>query len=160
MDYWALATTFSNCEGIAISNLDRQGIQSYAPKYRKVHYSRSKRHERVCQLFPGYLFVRVVESWRSLLFTRGIASVVGGVNPSIIIDGVVDELMAAEEASNGAVPLPWVIGTKLRVWDGALAGQLVIYDGMGKHARERVLLKAMGGYRPINMMGSNLEAAA
>jgi transcription antitermination factor NusG len=158
--YWALATTFSNCEDIATRNLQNQNIIAYAPKYRKVHFRRSARHERICQLFPGYLFVRVAESWRSLLSTRGISGVVGGSNPSYIDDGVVDELIATEKANEGAVPLPWVIGSTLRVKRGALTGQLVIYDGMGKHERERVLLKAMGGHRPINIMGCDLEAVA
>ena len=160
MDYWALATTFSNCENIAVANLERQGIVAYAPKYRKIHFRRSMRHERTCQLFPGYLFIRVVDAWRSLLFTRGISGVVGGFNPSVVADDIVNGLMLREKECEGAIPLPWVMGQVLRVKDGALAGQLVIYDGMGRRARERVLLKAMGGYRPINVHGCNLEAAA
>jgi transcription antitermination factor NusG len=158
--YWALATTASNCEAIAAKNLARQGIISYAPKYRKVHFRRSERYERTCQLFPGYLFIRVVDRWRSVLFTRGIIGVVGGEYPSSVADGVVDDLIAAEKASEGAISLPWVMGQTLRIKEGALAGQLVIYDGMGKNARERVLLRAMGGYRPINIPGHSLEAAA
>jgi len=158
--YWALATTFSNCEIIAARNLERQGIVSYAPRYRKIHFRRGKRFERTCQLFPGYLFIRVADAWRSVLFTRGIYGVIGGDNPSCVPDEIVDDLMAKEKESEGFIPLPWAIGQTLRIKDGALAGQLVIYDGMGKNARERVLLKAMGGYRPINVSGNSLEAAA
>jgi transcription antitermination factor NusG len=156
--YWALVTTQPNCERIATRNLGFQDIESYAPRYRKQYFQRGKKHERLLYLFPGYLFVRVVGIWRGLLSTRGVLQVLGGARPSIVPDAMVEDLMHKEKIGQGSVPLPWYVGQKLRVKDGAFAGELVVYEGMGKHDRERVLLMAMGGYVPIELSGSNLEA--
>jgi transcription antitermination factor NusG len=160
MEYWALATTQSNCEARVIDRLKWLGIVSYAPTYRRIHFRQGRRFERSCQLFPGYLFVRVMGAWRSLLTTHGIHTVLGGANPSRVPEGMVEDLMSKQGVEDGNVVLPWRVGQLLRVKDGTLAGELVIYEGMGRHARERVLLKAMGGYVPVEINGSNLEAVA
>ena len=157
-EYWALATTQSNCEARVIDRLKWLGIVSYAPRYKKVHFRQGQRRERVCQLFPGYLFVRVMGAWRSLLTTHGIHTVLGGANPSRVPEGLVEDLMSKERQGEGAVTLPWDMGQMLRINSGKFAGTLVIYDGMGRRATERVLLKAMGGYVPMEINGSNLEA--
>lgn len=158
-DYWALATTLPNCEKRAASGLAWQGIVSFSPMCKRISYKGGIRHERNVFMFPGYLFVRVVDAWRSLLLTRGISSVVGGFNPSRLPDGLVERLIAKQKADGENITLPWNIGQTLRVRRGALGGELVIYEGMGRRAKERVLLRAMGGYVPIEIDGIDLEAA-
>lgn len=118
------------------------------------------RHEKSISMFPGYLFVRVVDAWRSLLLTRGIIGVVGGSRPSHVPDGLVERLIIKQQEDGEHITLPWNIGQTLRVKRGALRGELVIYEGMSRRAKERVLLKAMGGYVPIELDGTDLEAAA
>jgi transcription antitermination factor NusG len=157
--YWALVTTYPNCERRAAQNLHVQGISSFAPTFKKVQYKGGERHERKCFLFPSYLFVRVHNVWRSLLYTRGILSIVGGFKPARVPDGIVEDFLSAEHSGGGAITLPFTFGQKLRVTCGALKGEIVIYNGMGRHDRERVLLNAMGSQITVELCGRDLEAA-
>jgi transcription antitermination factor NusG len=160
--YWALVTTLPNCERRAALNLKFQGIETFAPRYRKIFYiNGGGSYERTFFMFPSYLFVRVADAWRSLLGTRGVAGVVGGASPSRAPDGLVERLISDEQQNGGAIKLPHVfeIGQSLLVKNGHLRGTHVIYDGMSRHGREKVLLSAMGGNVSVELFGSDLEVA-
>src|SRR5580765_4485454 len=121
-EYWALATTHPNCERRAALNLEWQGFSWYAPVCKRISYKGGIRHERIVFMFPGYIFIKVVDVWRSVLHTNGIARIVGGSSPCRVRAGVVEDLIAKEQ--DGTVPLPWSIGQILRVKCGALRGEL------------------------------------
>jgi len=97
---WIVVSTHAHRESFAAENLDRQGFISYCPMMRKRIRHARRAYDAARPLFPGYLFVRYEAepgSWRSLLGTYGVRSVVcHGETPALLPEGFVESLKARE----------------------------------------------------------------
>lgn len=75
---WFVARTIPQKEEIARVNLERQGIEAFLPRFWKT-YRRAKRFEdRLCPLFPGYIFFQSEADpviWRNVSGTLGVSFV-------------------------------------------------------------------------------------
>jgi transcription antitermination factor NusG len=140
MPYWAVARTLVNREPVAVRGLRTAGFEIFAPST-----------ERGRLLFPGYLFVRIVDQWQAIDRTIGVIKLVRfGETPARCPDAEIDKLLAQVNA-DGFVRLPArppeakgkiSIGANVRI-----AGLAGIYVGMGVRERQRVLIHLLG--RPI-----------
>lgn len=112
-------------------------------------------------LFPGYLFVRVIDRWRVLERTMGVVSVVKtGETPARCPDEEIAALLARTDP-DGIVRLPpgsgpaqpirraFAPGEAVTVTGGAFRGFHGLHTGMSVRDREVVLLDVLGGKRPI-----------
>ncbi len=163
---WYVAHTHPHAEAKATAHLNRQGFESYFPRYLK-----RRRHARrietvAAPLFPRYLFVAVDRSaqrWRSIYSTVGVARLVSnGDDPSPVPDGIVEALKGRED-SNGFIKLdqrpPFRAGDKIRVLDGAFTSFPGLFEGMAERERVAILLDLLG--RKVRVvLDADLVAAA
>ncbi|MGC2080725.1 MAG: transcription termination/antitermination NusG family protein [Xanthobacteraceae bacterium] len=137
MGYWAVARTLVHREPVAARLLQAAGFEIFAPK------------TKAGPLFPGYLFVRIVDQWRVVDRTVGVLKLVKfGDAPARCPEAEIAKLQARLDGS-GFVRLPArppesargkiSIGAKVRI-----AGLNAIYVGMSQSERERVLIHLLG----------------
>jgi transcriptional antiterminator RfaH len=161
MPFWTVARTHPNSEKIAIDNLKRQDFIYYQPKIleRKLRKQRIQYVE--APLFPCYLFVYVIDKWRSLHSTHGIAALLGGSSPSIVRNDVIDDLRAREH--NGIIQLPklkqFEIGDKVSIQSGAFAGHLALVERMPSKERQKILLALLSNKIRVLVAEDDLIAA-
>ena len=146
---WAVAMTQPNAEGKAVLNLERQGYETFLPKFREVVEVDGRRCSRSGVLFSRYVFVHLRDVWHSIMGTIGVSSLIkNGERPAVVERSVVDELKARTGA-DGFIDLskPVVVrkaGDAVSVVGGPFYGFKGIYQGMTAHEREIVLLDMLG----------------
>jgi transcriptional antiterminator RfaH len=148
---WHVVHTQPHAESKAKTNLDRQGFETYLPRYIK-----KRRHARrvdtvKAPLFPGYLFVainRQTQRWRCIRSTIGVSHLIcNGEEPVAVADSIVDALRDRQDES-GLVRLAprasFATGDKVRLLDGAFADLIGLFEGMKDSQRVSVLLDLLG----------------
>jgi transcriptional antiterminator RfaH len=110
-------------------------------------------------LFPGYLFARIVDRWRSINSTIGVLCLVRvGDCPARCPDHEVAALKAMidghgyiklPEARGAPVGRKIAIGAKVMVTGGPFGGMFGLYAGQSTRERELILLNLLGGQRPV-----------
>ena len=163
MDYsWIVARTKSSRERWAAENVSNLGYEFYFPKV----FQLRKNVARVEPLFPCYLFIKTDGSWRVLLSTFGISSVVVfGNSPATVSQQIIDNFKTREV--DGCVQLPQLEeyttrfkpGAQVRVKGGVFSGYTGIYKGQDPKQRERVLLDFLGRKTSVLLAPELLEAA-
>src|SRR6185437_10881794 len=154
---WYVVQSHPNAESKAVAHLNRQGFETYLPRYLK-----RRRHARRVEivpapLFPRYLFVRIdmeTQRWRSIFSTVGVSRLVcNGDSPTPVNGRVVDALLARHDAG-GFVHLDhrptFRPGDKVRVLDGVFADCLGLYEGFKDSDRVAILLDLLG--RKVRVM--------
>ena len=161
MSYWTVIRTKANSEKRACENLKRQNFEFYFPKFKKLVGSR----EFVCALFPRYMFLFVVDRWRSVMSTIGVEKVLlwNDGQPCRISDEVISSLRKREE--NGLIKISekedgrFRKGQELIVTDGIFFGEKVIYQSSTSQDRELVLLSLLGRLTPMKIDTRSLSVA-
>lgn len=102
--HWITIYTKPKQEGIAMTNIIRQGYDVYCPMVmRRVSHAR-KVQTVLRPLFPNYIFVKLEQhkqQWRPLLSTKGVTSVVCFDNkPSLLPATLIDQLRSSEAEGN------------------------------------------------------------
>lgn len=157
MRRWYVAYTAPLAERRAAVQLRRQGFEAYLPQCRKLRRHARRTEVVTTPLFPRYVFVALdlaADRWRSVNGTIGVSRLVcHGDVPSPVREGVVAALRAGED-DEGFVSLARLAlfdrGARLRVLDGAFAGQIGAYERMTR--AERVVLL-------FDMLGDDVEVA-
>jgi transcription antitermination factor NusG len=139
--YWTVAQVETQRERIAHIALIRANFKTYLPRIQM-------NNNRIAPLFPGYIFVEIVDRWWPVRWSPGIISVLmSGDRPAHVTDEIIAEIQKREVG--GFVKLPKQDsgkrrGQKVKIIRGSFEGQLAIYDGMSGKERERVLLELLG----------------
>ena len=166
MKRWYVAYTQTQAELRAVGHLKRQGFDAYSPQCRRIR-RHARREETVLRpLFPRYVFVALdldVDRWRSVNGTVGVSRLVcHGERPAPLPDGVVEGLRDGE-IDEGVVPLSQLVlfdpGARLRVLDGAFAGQTGIYQTMTEAERVVLLFDLIGSQVRVTVPIHAVEAA-
>lgn len=154
---WFVVQTQARSEVTASRHLERQGFETYLPRYLK-----RRRHARridtiAMPLFPRYLFVSVdmrSQRWRSVQSTVGVSRLItNGGEPLAMVESVIDALRRREDASGFIQfnPAPsFSVGDRIRVTSGAFADTLGLFEGCDDRARVAVLLNLLG--RKVRVM--------
>jgi transcriptional antiterminator RfaH len=153
--HWIVAKALPNHERLALAALALIEFEVFWPRMRV----RVGLQWRTLGLFGGYIFVRIIERWRQVEGTAGIASVVrfGGEQPARVPDSEIAKLLARADA-DGVVRLPRQAsaaraslkpGAKVRVVAGPLAGVDALYVGQDAQERELVLMNILGAQRQV-----------
>jgi transcriptional antiterminator RfaH len=154
---WYVVQSQPNAEIKAAVHLNRQGFETYLPRYLK-----RRRHARRVEivpapLFPRYLFVGIdlgQQRWRSIFSTVGVSRLVcNGEMPTAVSDQVVKALQQRHD-DGGFVTLDqrpsFRPGDKIRLLDGAFADCLGLYEGLKDSERIAILLDLLG--RKVRVM--------
>jgi len=125
---WYVAQTYPSVEAVAERRLNRQLFATHLPCRTTRVPRRGKIVERLNPCFPGYLFVLLDvagEAWKSACYTRGILRLLPiSERPLPVATAEVLELHQAE--LDGALVSGIVTpGSRLRVYRGALARQVI-----------------------------------
>ena len=158
--YWAVAGTENQRETIAAFFLAQAQFETYLPRIR----IRRGRASRVPALFPGYIFVRVVDRWHIIESTIGVTNVVkmaGG--PARLRDDIVDKIRAREH--DGLIKLPsapkrFKHGDQVAIARGSFRGRLALYDGQSARDRVFVLLELLGRQTRVELALGDVAPAA
>lgn len=148
---WYVAQTHPHGEERAVSNLRRQGFETYVPRY-----LRRRKHARKVEmiasvLFPRYVFVAfnpLVHRWLSIRSTSGISLLITqGDTPLPVPAGVVEGLRG-REGEDGLITLgmgpSFVPGDKVRVVGGAFDEALGLFETINDAERVTILLDLLG----------------
>lgn len=145
--------TQPSAEKTALTHLARQGYETFAPKFREVVTERGRRVSRSGFLFSRYVFVWVVDQWRSINGTRGVQKLfMIDERPAFLNfedEARISELRA-RIGSNGWIDLNADAGPKRKIGDevsvvgGPFYGFKGIWQGQTKEEREVVLLNMLG----------------
>ena len=145
MSYWAVAQTLTDREYTTAALLERSGFDVLAPRARF-------NAGRIAALFPGYLFVHVVDRWYSIQWTVGVLRLImAGDHPAKCPAWEIEKIQRAI-GPNGLVRLPKdprmppkiVEGSSVRIVTGTFQGLSAIYQGTSPRQRELVLLDLLG----------------
>ncbi len=145
--FWAVAQTEPQREHVALKNLEREKFENYLPRIKSTVVVRGKKVDRIAPLFPGYIFVFIVDRWYAVMNTIGITRMLlWGDRPAQLSGQVIAEIRKREVHGFVKLPAPPRLrrGQSVRVIRGNFEGKLGIYEGMGPHVRERVLLDLLG----------------
>jgi transcriptional antiterminator RfaH len=148
---WYVVQTQAHAEAKASWHLERQGFETYLPRYVK-----KRRHARRVEmvhavLFPRYLFVAIemaTQRWRSISSTIGVTRLVcNGDEPAAVPPKVIEALRQREN-DQGLVVLPaqprFTTGQKVRLLDGAFRDCVGLFEGMKDLERISILLDLLG----------------
>lgn len=164
MRRWVVARTQPNRASWAAENILRQFAEPYLPKCAEKVKVGKLYETRARLLFPGYIFVRLLDGrWRFLLGTYGVASVIMmGSEPAIVPDADILRLKRYEDI-DGLIHLPRITeegfkpGSSVRVIEGPYAGYVGIYEGTSVKDRERILLDYLGRKTRVLIGAEQLE---
>jgi len=125
---WYVAQVYPNAEAVAERRLNRQLFATHLPRRTTRTPRRGRIVERLNPCFPGYLFVLLdlaSESWKGACYTRGVLRLLPvSERPLPVETSEVLELHQAE--LDGALVSGTVApGSRLRVYRGALARQVI-----------------------------------
>lgn len=151
MKRWYAVYTKTAAESLAEGHLQRQGFETYLPRYRKERRHARRITQAKAPLFPSYLFVALdleCDRWKSVNGTHGVRYLVAmGDRPSAVPEGVVEAIRARENTEN-LIDLPpqppFENGEVVRVTSGALLDQTGIFQCMDDRQRVIVLLDLLG----------------
>lgn len=139
-DHWYLAQIKPNNLERALTNLSRQGFETFVPR------QKTKRKP----LFPGYIFVRFdpdATQWRAIGNTYGVARLVAlrENRPDQVPDVVINTLFArCDDAGFVLPPNNLSIGDKIQITDGPFAGWVSKVEKMKGADRVVALLALLG----------------
>jgi transcription antitermination factor NusG len=153
MSYWAVAQVESQCEHTVRLLLMRARYETYMP--------RIKTRSRIAPLFPGYLFVRIVDRWYPVIWTVGVVRVLMcGDHPAALAEDIVTSIRKRERAGFVMLPTPskrLKKGQNVRISNGSFHGHIGLYDGMSSHECVRVLLDLLGRKVSVELPDRDLE---
>lgn len=147
----------------ALVNLRRQGFEYYNPRCLERHKNSSGNVvRRPAQLFVDYVFVSVVDRWRSLMATIGVSQLLmsAGGRPAEISQEVIDALRSREDASGMVVMRAsrFRKGDGVELTSGPFSKTVGLYDGQSSRDRAFVLLSLLGSSRRVSVNEADLAA--
>jgi transcriptional antiterminator RfaH len=154
MSYWTVVQVESQCEHVVRLLLMRARYQTYMPRIRD--------RRRVAPLFPGYVFVRIVDRWYPVVWTVGVVRLLmSGDQPACLSEKIMHEIRKREDR-DGYVKLPSPTnglrkGQHVRITRGSFEGQIALCEGMSGKDRVWVLLNMLGQKVPVELSGRDLE---
>ena len=151
---WIVVSCHAHKESVALDNLRRQDFTCYCPMLRRQVRHARRTYESVRPLFPSYVFVAMDfdrRSWRALLSTRGVRSVIScGETPSTLKNEFIESLR--EREVDGAIlrpSTPYSVGQRVRLNTAAFDGIVATIIDIDEKDRVVVLLDLLS--RPVRV---------
>jgi transcription antitermination factor NusG len=149
MACWSVVQTESQRENVAASFLRQAHFEIYLPKI----LIRNGARERVAPLFPGYLFVEIIDQWWQIRWTVGVLRLLlVDERPARVPERMMDSIRR-QEGRDGLVRLPkprgLCRGDPVQVVRGTFEGKLGVYQGLSGADRSKILLSLLGRQVPV-----------
>src|SRR5262249_32226546 len=159
--YWCCAQIEQCHDRLAWHCLGLAGYKVYQPLLREQRRSYGRKIIATPPLFPGYLFVWVVRGWWDARWAAGVRGLLmDGEAPARVPDAVISEIRSRERG--GFVVLPkargLAPGTRMKVLQGPLQGQIGLLAALRPHERVVMLLQLFGGEQRVELAQSAIEA--
>ncbi len=152
---WFLVRSKPRQESVALTNLARQGYESYLPLFATEKLVRRKSTVVQEPMFARYLFVRLDttgqgQSWSPIRSTVGVSELVCfGSRPARVDDALIATLRVRETAQQARPITLFASGDSVRITEGAFAGLEAIYQMNDAEGRAMVLLDLLS--KPVAM---------
>lgn len=152
---WFLVRSKPRQEAVALTNLARQGYESYLPLFATQKLVRRKSTVVQEPMFARYLFVRLDttgqgQSWSPIRSTVGVSELVCfGSRPARVDDALIATLREREAAQQASPTTLFAHGDSVRITQGAFAGLDAIYQMNDAEGRAMVLLDLLS--KPVAM---------
>jgi transcription antitermination factor NusG len=155
MPYWTVVRAVPNHDGLAAESVALAGFETFVPKIR----TRSRAQWRTTPLFGCYFFARVVDRWRAIERTMGVAGVVKfGAGPARCPDEEIAKLIARTDpdgvirlSAHPPQPAPIPPGARVIIASGPFRGFEAIHAGLTAHERQLVLIDLLGRQTPVQI---------
>lgn len=152
---WFLVRSKPRQEAVALTNLARQGYESYLPLFATEKLVRRKSTVVQEPMFARYLFVRLDttgqgQSWSPIRSTVGVSELVCfGSRPARVDDALIATLRERESTQQASPTTLFAHGDSVRITEGAFAGLDAIYQMNDAEGRAMVLLDLLS--KPVAM---------
>lgn len=147
----------------AVTNLARQGYESFMPLREETRRRSERWDTKLRPLFPGYLFVKVPDDrrqWRSINSTYGVSRLVAlqAGRPTQVAPDLVAALQTRmREDGKLQSPAALQVGDQVRVISGPFADKLAEIEAVSEQGRIYVLLELMGRYTKAILVAADVE---
>jgi transcriptional antiterminator RfaH len=149
--HWYVVQTHANAETKAAMHLQRQGFESYLPRYLKRRRHARRTETVAAPLFPRYLFVAFDASrqrWRSIQSTFGVTNLVcTGEDPATLPNEIVENIRHRED-ERGFICMDtapkFAPGDKVQVVEGVFSLCSGLFESMTDRERVTILLDFLG----------------
>jgi len=167
MKRWYVISAQSRGEEKAAHHLQRQGYETYLPRFLKRRSHARKIDWVPAPMFPRYLFVSLdldCDQWVSIRSTVGVSQIIClGDTPTPVPEGVIEEIMARED-ENGLVKLSmgsrFKKGDKVQVIGGAFGEHVGLFDCSDDNQRVFILLNLLGREVKVRLPVEAVSAVA
>ena len=152
---WFLVRSKPRQEAVALTNLTRQGYESYLPMFAAEKIVRRKQAIVQEPMFARYLFVRLDttgqgQSWSPIRSTIGVSELVCFGSKAARVDETLIAMLREREAWQSEQPKSlFASGDSVVIADGAFAGLQAIYQMNDAEGRAMVLLDLLS--KPVAM---------
>lgn len=152
---WFLVRSKPRQEAVALTNLARQGFESYLPLFATEKLVRRKPTVVQEPMFARYLFVRLDtsgqgQSWSPIRSTVGVSELVCFGSRLARVDAALIATLREREMAQQADPdALFTAGDSVRITEGAFAGLEAIYQMNDAEGRAMVLLDLLS--KPVAM---------
>jgi transcriptional antiterminator RfaH len=152
---WFLVRSKPRQEAVALTNLARQGYESYLPMFAAEKIVRRKQAIVQEPMFARYLFVRLDttgqgQSWSPIRSTIGVSELVCFGSKAARVDEALIGMLREREAWQSEQPKSlFASGDSVVIADGAFAGLQAIYQMNDAEGRAMVLLDLLS--KPVAM---------
>jgi transcription antitermination factor NusG len=160
---WHVAKTRPAKEELARTNLDRQGVEAFLPRFWTTRRRGKAMADVLRPLFPGYIFFRCgadPAAWRSVSGTLGVSNILWGAGrvpqsvPQEFMSGLLEQCPGGVAHAIGSGP---AVGSTVEVTRGPFVGLLGSVLSRPDAERVSVLLDVMGGVR-VSLPASRVVA--
>ena len=161
---WYVAQLKPNAQGLATTNLQRQGFEVFHPVRRVTRRAGGAFHAALRPLFPGYLFVGAAEEGPALSrvnATRGVGRLVSfGSEPCPLPAQLVAGLRARCDNAGVLVELDTLgVGDRVRLLSGPFADYVARVEALDEGQRLWAVLEAARNPTRVNILASEIEPA-
>lgn len=160
---WFLVQLKPNGQLRAVTNLERQGFQTFAPLKSVTERRGGRLRPAEKPLFPGYVFVALPTDkpvWRKVNSTYGVARLVAldSRGPTPVPRGLVEAIRARCDADGRVMaPESFAPGEQVRVVAGPFTAQVARIEAVPDRDRVYVLFQMMGQEVRAQVSARDLE---
>jgi len=162
---WYLVYTKPRQENLAQENLERQGFETYLPRIYQTHRRNGRYVKTVEAFFPRYLFINLDterDNWAPIRSTFGVSKMIcfDGI-PAVVPDELIQALRSNDD-EDGIQSLKQknlMLGDKVTIVDGPLAGYQGIYQQQKSAERVAVLVDLVGKNTLLSINVHDLQLA-
>ena len=162
---WYLLQHKPNYQKISLTNLERQGFETFCPLIEKTTRINSKFKNSFLPLFPGYIFIsfNMNESkWISIKYTLGVLRIVSFNNkPSEVPKDLILALQKKYNNPNKMSSLKNIKkGDYIKILKGPLSGFIGKIESYDEKNRLKILLEFMGNHKNISISANNTDVVS